>query len=169
MVYLFSIITSTSRNARKESTRATEHQSAVLRSVDVEDLLAGLLGALAEIVGDFLLEVLFGLAAEALSACIGRLKQATPAVSAIGLAFVGAAAGLLSVWLVPHRLIVTRTSLPGVSLLLAPLVTGFAMGLLGKQLRRFGQHPSDIATFRGGVVFAFSMAVIRWWLVGMAH
>jgi len=143
--------------------------SPALRNVDVEDLFVELLAALLEVAGEFLIEILFGLAAEALSAMINRLKQTSPAVSAIGLACVGAAAGLLSAWLFPHRLIVTRVVLPGVSLLLAPLVTGFAMGFLGKRLRGFGRHPSNIATFRGGVLFAFSMALIRWWLIGLAH
>jgi hypothetical protein len=135
----------------------------------VEDLLAELLGALLEIVGEFLLQILFELAAEALSALIHRRNQSGPAVSAVALAFVGAAAGLLSAWLFPHRLIGTRVVVPGVSLLLAPLATGAAMHLLGKRLRHLGQHTSDLATFRGGALFAFSMALIRWWLVGLPH
>ena len=131
--------------------------------------MGALLAGLVEIVGEFLIEMLFGLAIEALSAVINRLKQTSPAASAIGLAFVGAAAGLLSAWLFPHRLIMTRVVLPGVSLLVAPLVTGLAMGFVGKRLRHFGGYPSNIATFRGGVLFAFSMALIRWWLVGLAQ
>ena len=135
----------------------------------MEDLLAELLGALLEIVGEFLLQILFELAAEALSGLIKRGRQSSPAVSAMGLAFVGAAAGLLSAWLFPHRLIATRVVLPGASLLLAPLATGSAMHLLGKRLRHVGRYASNLATFRGGALFAFSMALIRWWLVGLPH
>lgn len=141
----------------------------MFRNVDVEDLLAGLLQALFEILGEALLEGLFGLIAEALGELIGPIKLPNQMVSAIGLACVGAAAGLLSAWVIPHRLIVTRARLPGLSLLLAPLVTGFAMEFLGRQLRRFGQKPTGIATFGGGVVFAFSMAAVRWWIVGVTH
>ena len=133
----------------------------------VADLLAELLAAVLEIVGEFLLQIIFELAAEALAGLISGRKQTSPAVSAIGLVFCGAAAGLLSGWLLPNRLITTRVVLPGVSLLLAPLATGSAMHVLGERLRRLGRQPSNLATFRGGAVFAFSMAMIRWWLVGL--
>jgi hypothetical protein len=135
----------------------------------VEHLLEALLGVLLEVIGDALLEVLFGLAAEALSGVIKRLKDAGPVVLTLGLAGAGAGAGLLSAWLVPHRLIVGRVVIPGLSLVAAPLVTGFVMGLLGQQIRRAGHWPSSVATFRGGVVFAFSMALVRWWLIGASR
>jgi hypothetical protein len=132
----------------------------------VEDFLLGLLGALFEIFGEAALEILFGLAAEALAAAIDRLKDAGPAALMIGVAFGGAGAGLISSWLVPHRLILTRPAMPGLSIVLAPLVTGFVMGFVGKQIRRSGRWPSSVATFRGGVVFAFSMALVRFLLIG---
>ena len=131
----------------------------------MEDFLLGLVGALLEIFGEAALEILFGLAAEAPAAAIERLKDAGPAALAIGVAFGGAGAGLTS-WVVPHRLIVTRPAIPGLSLVVAPLVTGFVMGFLGKQIRRSGRWPSSVATFRGGVVFAFSMALVRFLLIG---
>jgi hypothetical protein len=135
----------------------------------VEDLFAELLGVLLEFVGEFLLQILFELAAEAINGLIYRWRQSSPTMSAVGLAIAGAAAGLLSAWLIPHRLIATRVVLPGVSLLLAPLATGSAMHFLGKRLHRLGRYPSNLATFRGGALFAFSMALIRWWLVGLAR
>lgn len=132
----------------------------------MEHLLEALLAVLLEVIGDALLEVLFGLVAEALSGVIKRLEDATPVVVTLGLAGAGAGAGLLSAWLVPHRLIVGRVVIPGLSVLVAPLLTGVVMDLLGKQIRRAGHWPSSVATFRGGVVFAFSMALVRWWFVG---
>lgn len=132
----------------------------------MEDLLAELVAALLEIFGEFLLEILFELAAEAINALIHRRRPSSPALSTVGLVFVGAASGLVSAWLFPHRLIGTRVVLPGVSLLLAPLATGSAMHLLGKRLQQVGRYTSNLATFRGGALFAFSMALIRWWLVG---
>jgi len=135
----------------------------------VEDLVAELLGALLEILGEFLLQVFFELAAEALSGLIKGQRETSPAVSAIRLIFVGAAVGLLSAWLFPHRLIATRVVLPGASLVLAPLATGSVMHFLGRRLRRLGRYASNLATFRGGALFAFSMALIRWWLVDLRH
>jgi len=135
----------------------------------VEDLFVELFATLLEIVGEFLLQMLFELATEALSGLINRRRQSSLAISAIGLTLAGVTAGLLSAWLFPHRLMAMRVVLPGVSLLLAPLATGSAMHFLGKRLRRFGQYPSNLATFSGGALFAFSMALIRWWLVGLSH
>jgi len=135
----------------------------------VEDLLAELLGVLLETVGEALLQIVFELAVEALRQLINRQKIRNPVFSAVGLALPGAAAGLLSAWLFPHRLLAARTVLPGVSLLLAPLATGSAMHFLGNQSRRFGRYPSNPATFRRGALFAFSMALTRWWLIGWRH
>lgn len=133
----------------------------------MEEFLAGLIGALLEVVVEALLEVLFGLAVEALSATIKRLKEADPLAGTLGLVFAGAGAGFVSAWLVPHRLIAIRAAIPGLSLVLAPLLTGCVIALLGKQMGRSGKSPSPVATFRGGVVFAFSMALVRWLLVSV--
>ena len=132
----------------------------------MEDLFAGLLAIVLEIVGEFVLQMIFELATEALGGLINDRKQRSPAVSAIGLVFGGVAAGLLSAWLFPNRLIATRAVVPGASLLLAPLATGVAMHLLGKRRRRLERQASSLATFWGGALFAFSMALVRWWLVG---
>jgi hypothetical protein len=135
----------------------------------VEDLLAELLGPLlellVEIAGEFLLQILFELAAESLLGLIKGEKQTRPAVWAMGLIVVGGGAGLLSAWIFPHRLIAARAGFRGVSLLLAPLATGAVMHLLGKRLRLAGRDPTDLATFRGGALFAFAMALIRWCLL----
>jgi hypothetical protein len=90
-------------------------------------------------------------------------------MSAVGFVFGGAAAGFLSAWLFPNRLIVTRVMVPGASLLLAPLATGVAMHLLGRRLRNLERQVTSLATFWGGALFAFSMALVRWWLLGLPH
>jgi hypothetical protein len=40
------------------------------------------------------------------------------------------------------------------------------MHFIGEQLRRFGRYPS-LATFRGGALCAFTIALIRLWLAGL--
>lgn len=127
-------------------------------------MLAGLI----ELVAEFVLQMLFALAAEVLGELVIRLKQGSPALSVIVLACAGTAAGLVSSLLFPHRLIAAQVYLPGISVLIAPVVTGFAMKLVGERLRLVGQNPIGIATFRGGLIFAFCVALIRWWLVGAA-
>ncbi len=130
----------------------------------MEDLIA----ALAEIFGEFLLEMLFELPTMAVSGIIEH-ERSRPVLVILGLTLFGAVAGLLSAWAIPHQLIGTRAVLPGVSLVLAPLAAGLAMHLLGKRLRNAGQFASDLATFHGGALFAFSMALVRWGLVGLPH
>ena len=131
----------------------------------MDEFLGGLLAALLEFAGEFLIEMLFELAAEALSAAIIGTKKTSPKAGVLALAAGGAGAGLLSAWLFPHRLTGTRVAIPGISLLIAPLATGLAMDFLGKRLRGFGRYPGALATFRGGVLFAFFMALLRWWFV----
>lgn len=133
----------------------------------MEDLLLALLEAVLEIAGEALLQLLFEFITELFTELFNRQKESRPAVRMLGLIVLGALAGLVSVWLFPHRLIATRVALPGASLLLAPLLTGCIMQFFGNQLRSIGRSPSRLATFRGGALFALSMALIRWWLVGL--
>jgi hypothetical protein len=131
----------------------------------VDDLLVELLAFLLEIFGDVLLQIAFELVAEALSGVIGLRKRTSAAASVIGPILIGVVAGFASIWLFPHRLVATRVVIPGASLLMAPLATGYLMHILGGRLRRFGRYPSNLGTFRGGALCAFSMALIRLWLV----
>jgi hypothetical protein len=163
------------RSGLQRSVRQREQSPASCVSVGVEDLLLALLEPLLEILGEALLDIgeavlqpFFDLAAGALRGLI-QAWTIGPVTLSIGLLLVGAAIGLLSAFLVPHRLIGMRVALPGISLLLAPLVTGSAMYFSGKRLRRFEWLPSNLAGFRGGAAFAFSMALIRWWFVGLHH
>ena len=141
----------------------------------MEDLLLALLELLLEIFGEIfpeigaaLLQIFFEFAAGALHELI-QAWTIGPVVSSIGLLLVGAIAGLLSVGVVPHRLIATRVMFPGLSLLLAPLVAGSAVYVLGDRLQRFGWCSSNFGGFRGGAVFAFAMAAIRWCFIALPH
>jgi len=133
----------------------------------VEHLIVELVATLLDILGEFVLQMLFELTANALSGLIKPWKKSSSTASLIGVALAGLAAGFLSAFLFPRRLIGTRVVVPGLSLLLAPLCAGCAMYFLGKRMRRFGPYPSNLATFSGGAIFAFSMALVRWWLVGL--
>ena len=133
----------------------------------MEDFLLDLLMCLLGMLGEFLLQIAFEVAAEALSGAIGLSKKTSAVALIIGPILVGVSAGFLSVLLFPHRLIATRVVIPGASLVLAPLATGYAMQILGDRLRRFGRCTSSLATFRGGALCAFAMALIRFGLVGL--
>jgi len=135
----------------------------------VEELLAGLLGALGEVFLEVVLQVLFeGLIEVAWEALAGskRKTAVSPWLSGIALLMVGAAAGGVSAVVFPQRL-TGILRVPGLSLILAPLVTGTVMQGFGNRRRSQGRTPSRLASFWGGAVFAFGMALVRFLIVGI--
>jgi hypothetical protein len=135
----------------------------------VEELLAGLLGALGEVFLEVVLQVLFeGLIEVAWEALAGskRKTAVSPWLSGIALLMVGAAAGGVSAVVFPQRL-TGIPRVPGLSLILAPLVTGTAMQGFGNWRRSRGRKPSRLASFWGGAAFAFGMALVRFLIVGI--
>ena len=61
---------------------------------------------------------------------------------------------------VPRRL-VPISPVPGLSLVLAPLVAGAAMEGIGRLWLRLGWDRSAIFTFRGGAIVAFVIGLVR--------
>jgi hypothetical protein len=120
--------------------------------------------ALLEIFGEPLLEMLSDFAAGAL-ADLTQGWPIEPALSGGILLLAGAEAGLLSALAVPYRFIVTHVGFSGISLLLAPFAAGAATYFAGNLLRRFRWRWSNLVSVGGGCLFAFSMALVRWWLV----
>lgn len=55
--------------------------------------------------------------------------------------------------------------LPGLSLVLAPLATGLVMHLYGQWRRGRGHDTTYLATFWGGSLLAFAMALTRFLMV----
>jgi hypothetical protein len=136
----------------------------------VDELLAAILGAIAE----FLLEAFLELIAAAVldlasRALLGLFKGVAGAVKDnrvfIGLAYVllGALAGGLSLFVLPHPL--TRHEHPtrfhGISVLISPIVTGFVLSAVGGILRKSGKKVTPVETFEYGFAFALGMAVVR--------
>jgi hypothetical protein len=85
--------------------------------------------------------------------------------SGLGSLVMGGIAGYWSSLLMPHR-VLPRLTVSGPSVVLAPLCAGLAMHVFGRWRRRHGGHPTYLATFWGGGLFAFAMAAVRWWMVG---
>jgi hypothetical protein len=141
----------------------------------MEELLGALLAVIAECLGELIVELIMGLIADALSRLLRRLfvstKRIGPVLSTTMFALAGVGAGLLSAWLFPHP-IVPPSSFHGVSLIVAPLVTGALMGFLGRGIRRRGRRSVAIESFRYGFIFALAVALVRFVLtngVGIFH
>ena len=96
-----------------------------------------------------------------------RGHSADPWVSGAIYLCLGATAGSASTFLLPHRLFPVQPPFPGISLLLAPLGTGLLMQAYGSWRHRRGRETSWLATFWGGALLGFAIALARWVAVGL--
>ena len=80
--------------------------------------------------------------------------------------FTGAAIG--RVWSLdfPQRLTTPTHAIPGISMFLAAVGAGLTMYWYGNWRRQHGGHPSRLATFQGGALFGFGVALARFLIVG---
>lgn len=111
--------------------------------------------------GELLLELGLQSAGEAFV----RRARAHPVMAGAGIAVLGGVAGFVTSLVLPSRIIL-HSPVPGSSMVLSPVATGLLMEAYGRWRTREGGHPSYVATFWGGALFAFSMALVRLLLVG---
>lgn len=121
-----------------------------------------------ELFGEALLQVVFEALAEALARLFGRTR--TPGdgggvLAVAGYAMLGLVSGALSLLLVPHSLMHSHAGRVA-ALLLAPVIAGLAMVLLGRWRRRAGKASSELTRFGCGYAFALGMAVVRFLFAG---
>ena len=134
-------------------------------------MLDSLLVLLLNLFFEVLLEVVAGLGVETagqrvLASVLGDADHVSVRWSSVGQLLLGLAAGGSSL-LVFHAPIFPRGPRPGLSLLLAPVVTAVLVDLLGSRWEvRKGWRPA-LFTLRAGAMFAFGMALVRF--VGAAH
>jgi hypothetical protein len=108
-----------------------------------------------EVFGEFLLEV--GL--EAFKHTFGLATRRSTLVS-FAYMVLGAALGGLSLLLIPGRFLAAGR-IPGLSLVLSPIVGGYAMFVWGEYRRENGHEPTNLATFWGGAALLFGYALAR--------
>jgi hypothetical protein len=132
------------------------------------ELLMELLAALAELLAEFLLQLLAGAIVDVANRFLGEIFETPRAtnvvVSALSYSVFGALAGVLSISIFPHPL-VRPSRIHGISLLVSPLATGLVMSLIGSMLRRRDKRVVQIESFSYGFAFAFGMACVRFLLV----
>jgi hypothetical protein len=128
------------------------------------ELLFGLLEVFLEI----FFEAAFEFAAEFLGAMILRgvatifdtSEFRNPFLASIGYVFLGGVAGGLSLLFFPHPL-VHHSRVPGLSVVVSPILAGLGMSLVGTTLRTRNRKAMQIETFGYGFAFAFGMALVR--------
>ncbi|MES2521380.1 MAG: hypothetical protein V4617_01690 [Gemmatimonadota bacterium] len=85
-------------------------------------------------------------------------------LAAIGILALGAALGAVATLIVPVR-IMPRPVVPGLSLVLGPVLAGGCMHAYGRWRKSRGKTASRLATFPGGALFAFGFALARFLLL----
>jgi len=143
-----------------------------------------LLGAILEILGEVLIELLMAGATDVLARTAGgrategvhrrrgavlrrwfvEFDRIGPVLSGVVFALLGCGAGLLSLAVFPHPVFLTHR-LHGASLLISPIAAGFGMSFIGWMVGRRGGSRARIETFRYGFIFALAMAIVRFALV----
>ena len=113
-----------------------------------------------EIVEQLVFEVVLGMGFEAMTGAMFPALEARPWFGGVGYFLMGLLSGVVSVIVVRGRLI-GPSIVPGLSLIVAPIVTGALMGSIGDVWRRRGGAPPVLFTFRAGAIFAFGMALVR--------
>ena len=130
----------------------------------MDDLLLALLEILAEIffqaAFEFIVEYVGALVLRAIVAVFDASEPGNTLLASLGYIILGAAAGGLSLLVFPHPLI-HRSRVPGVSLIVSPVLAGLGMSFVGLRRRRREKRVLQIESFSCGFAFALGMAVVR--------
>ncbi|HTT58327.1 MAG TPA: hypothetical protein VMF63_14525 [Opitutaceae bacterium] len=127
-----------------------------------------ILGAIFELLAEFLLEVALGALAALISRAFRRfvvtVRRGNPITARVVFMLVGLACGFLSAGIFPHPL-VHPSRFHGISLLISPVLTGLVMAWIGRAWRRRGRSSVRIESFGYGFTFALAMALVRFWML----
>ena len=113
-----------------------------------------------EVLAQILFELATALGWESLKDSMRSERESTPLLSGIGHFLMGLCAGVGSVLVFGSR-VTPRSPIPGLSLVLSPIVTGLAMDRIGESWRERGWDRPALFSFRAGAIFAFAMALVR--------
>lgn len=125
------------------------------------EIVLWLLWGLAEILLQVLFEALAELGLRPFVEPFKPARQVSPWVAAIGYVIYGAAVGGISLYFFPAPFL-TATWARIANLAVAPLAAGAAMAMIGAWRRKRGEDLIRLDRFSYGVLFALSMAVVRY-------
>jgi len=126
------------------------------------EIIFEILGWILQLVGEFLLQMVFEALAELGLHGVKSVfaKKPDPFFAALGYIILGAAAGGISFLIVPH-LIIQHHWVRIANLFLTPLASGAAMAAIGALRKRRDDELIRLDRFGYGFLFAASMALVR--------
>lgn len=131
----------------------------------IAEIIFQVLGWILQFLGELVLQMVFEAIAElfghAVKEPFRRPRPVRPWLAAVGYLFFGAAAGGLTVWLVPELFIKSQW-LRVANLVLTPMAAGLIMEAIGSWLERREKEVLRLESFAYGFCFAFAMAVVRY-------
>jgi hypothetical protein len=119
-----------------------------------------LLEVLFEAAFEFLAEFIGALIIRAVGAVFDTSEFKNPVLAYIVYLVLGGLVGGLSLLLFPFPL-VHSSRLPGLSVIISPVLAGLGMSMVGSTLRKRNKKAMRIESFGYGFAFAFGMAVVR--------
>jgi hypothetical protein len=130
------------------------------------DLLLELLFLFLELVlealFEFALGVIFDLLVRAFAAFVEIFEFKNSIVAFAGYTLLGAAAGALTLFIIPHPLF-RPSRFHGISLLVSPLLAGLGMRQVGLSLRTEARAVFQMESFWNGFAFALGVALVRFY------
>jgi len=111
---------------------------------------------------EYALAVIFDVLDRAFAAFFESIEIKNSILAVTGYTLLGAAAGALSLFIIPHPLF-RPSQFHGISLLASPILTGLGMWQLGLSLRTKARPVLQIDSFWNGFAFALGVALIRFY------
>ena len=121
-----------------------------------EAILGFILEFLIPVIGEFAFDFLL----RSLGEPFMSRERRNPVVAGLGYLLIGLILGGVSLLIFPRSFVRSET-FHGISLLITPVVSGLAMGALGRWREGRGETLLRLDSFVYGFVFAFAMALVR--------
>ena len=107
-------------------------------------------------------ELLIDLGLRSLGEPFVRREDRSPILAAIGYVLLGLIFGFLSLFVFPEPFFQSER-FHGINLIITPVLTGLAMGQIGRLRERQGKTVIRLDSFIYGFLFAFAMALVRFY------
>lgn len=119
---------------------------------------------LGELLLQIIIEVLVELGFHGVRSTFQNRRNRNPLLAFIGYAMFGGIIGALSLLIVSHQLIESKT-FALLNLFITPVIAGLLMSYMGYLRKRRGKAVVRLDSFIYGFTFAFTMALVRYYAV----